>query len=61
MVILIFGFWRLFVGVYIFLPLSILRFYLWSALFAIQSGNCKFPGCIYAQEAVPKGKNITGF
>lgn len=32
----------LFVAVYMFLPLGIFKIYLWSALFAIQSGTCNF-------------------
>ncbi|WP_339676525.1 hypothetical protein [Cyclobacterium marinum] len=32
----------LFIGIYLFLPLSIFKIYLWSALFAIQSGTCNF-------------------
>jgi hypothetical protein len=32
----------LFVAVYLFLPLSIFKIFLWSALFAIQSGTCNF-------------------
>ncbi|WP_163377898.1 hypothetical protein [Cyclobacterium sp. SYSU L10401] len=50
----------LFVGVYLFLPLSIFKIYLWSALFAIQSGTCNFLMLSTSGSGAQK-KNINGF
>lgn len=50
----------LFVGVYLFLPLSIFHIYLWSALFAIQSGSCNFL-MLSTSGTVGQKKNINGF
>lgn len=50
----------LFLGVYLFLPLSIFKIFLWSALFAIQSGTCNFLMLSTSGTGAQK-KNINGF
>ncbi|SHM57256.1 hypothetical protein SAMN04488057_102186 [Cyclobacterium lianum] len=50
----------LFVGVYLFLPLNIFTIYLWSSLFAIQSGTCNFLMLSTTGTGAQK-KNINGF
>ncbi len=50
----------LFVAVYLFLPLSIFKIFLWSALFAIQSGTCNFL-LLSSSPKVRHLKNSTAF